>query len=361
MQHPDEGTIHAWLDGALSPEESASLEAHAATCAECSAAIAEARGLIAASTRIVSALDIVPGGVIPSRKQVARPWYASTQLRAAAAVIFVAGASFLLVRDRGSESLSDVAQRVMTEQAPAAVQAEQDVPATTEAATAQPEPERTATANSARREVVAQRKSEVSQGSPGAAGSAAGAAQSATDVAPLPPPAPAPMAAAAPPVAELRDTSRLVKAAVTAAPVVVTGVAASAQKVSSDLRVLGVDSTAGARVTRYRIASGAELTLTEGGEEFTGRGLAARERRFDVARPSAPVPAPVVAESQAAAADASRAQMAAGLPVLTVTWTDPANQRVYTLAGRVSKETLEEVKAKIQEEKRQQPATTGKP
>jgi anti-sigma factor RsiW len=29
MQHPDEGTIHAWLDGALSPEEAARVEAHA--------------------------------------------------------------------------------------------------------------------------------------------------------------------------------------------------------------------------------------------------------------------------------------------------------------------------------------------
>ena len=353
MQHPDEGTIHAWLDGALNPEESASFEAHAASCAECSAAIAEARGLIAASSRIVSALDIVPGGVIPTPKPVARPWYASTQLRAAAAVVFVAGASILLVRDRGSESLSDVAQRVMTEQAPAPVQADEDMAAAGEATPPQQEPRQTATANSGvRREVVAQRKAEGLRTSPGAAGSAAEAAQSATDVAPMAAPAPAPMVAAAPPVAELRDTSRLGKAAVAAAPVVVTGVAATSQKLSSDLRVLGVDSTSGARVTRYRIASGAELTLTEGGNEFTGRGLASGERRFDAARPTAPVPAPPAMERQATGADASRAQLSASLPVLSVTWTDPSNQRVYTLAGRVSKETLEEVKAKIQVEKR---------
>ena len=353
MQHPDEGTIHAWLDGALNSEERASFEAHAASCAECSAAIAEARGLIAASSRIVSALDIVPGGVIPTRKPAARPWYASTQLRAAAAVMFVAGASFLLVRDKGSESLSDVAQRVMTEQAPAPVQADEDMAAAGAATPPQQEPRQTATANSAvRREAVAQRKAEVLRTSPGATGSAVEAAQSATDVAPPAAPAPAPMVAAAPPVAELRDTSRLGKAAVAAAPVVVTGVAATSQKLSSDLRVLGVDSTSGVRVTRYRIASGAELTLTEGGNEFTGRGLASGERRFDAARPTAPVPAPPAMERQATGADASRAQLSASLPVLSVTWTDPSNQRVYTLAGRVSKETLEEVKAKIQVEKR---------
>src|SRR5687767_1793455 len=65
MQHPDEGTIHAWLDGALPPAEASALEAHVAACAECSAAVAEARGMLAAASRILSALDDVPGGVIP--------------------------------------------------------------------------------------------------------------------------------------------------------------------------------------------------------------------------------------------------------------------------------------------------------
>ena len=66
MPHPDEGTIHAWLDGALPAGEAAQLEAHVAGCAECAAAVAEARGLIAASSRILSALDTVPAGVLPA-------------------------------------------------------------------------------------------------------------------------------------------------------------------------------------------------------------------------------------------------------------------------------------------------------
>jgi hypothetical protein len=65
MSHPDEGTIHAWLDRALAPEEAEQLEAHVATCSECQAAVAEARGLIAASSRILGALDNVPSGVVP--------------------------------------------------------------------------------------------------------------------------------------------------------------------------------------------------------------------------------------------------------------------------------------------------------
>ena len=67
MQHLDEGTIHAWLDGALPPLEAEQVAQHAVECATCAAAVAEARGIIAGSARIVSALDDVPGGVIPSR------------------------------------------------------------------------------------------------------------------------------------------------------------------------------------------------------------------------------------------------------------------------------------------------------
>jgi hypothetical protein len=110
MQHPDEGTIHAWLDGALSAGEGRAIEEHATTCAECAAAIAEARGLIAGSSRILAALDAVPGGVLPSAesldalgservKPAARPaWWRSVPLRAAAAIVLVGSVSWLATR-----------------------------------------------------------------------------------------------------------------------------------------------------------------------------------------------------------------------------------------------------------------------
>src|SRR3954465_11758375 len=66
MQHPDEGTIHAWLDGALTADEAVGVEAHVKQCAQCQAAVAEARGFIAASSRILTALDNAPRGVIPA-------------------------------------------------------------------------------------------------------------------------------------------------------------------------------------------------------------------------------------------------------------------------------------------------------
>jgi hypothetical protein len=99
MQHLDEGTIHAWLDGALDTTRSREIEAHVAQCPACSAAVAEARGFVAASSRILTALDDVPGGVVPKRvasppvKVVRRQWRAAPWVSglAAAALLFAVG------------------------------------------------------------------------------------------------------------------------------------------------------------------------------------------------------------------------------------------------------------------------------
>ncbi|HEY4953313.1 MAG TPA: carboxypeptidase-like regulatory domain-containing protein [Gemmatimonadaceae bacterium] len=131
MQHPDEGTIHAWLDGELPEDQANEIAAHANECLECSAMVAEARGLIAASTRILTALDNVPAGVIP--EGAARPpapvrrrrWYDRTDIRAAAALLIVASASYLVVkRDSGaSRETLMVADKVQPAPAPLAAPA----------------------------------------------------------------------------------------------------------------------------------------------------------------------------------------------------------------------------------------------
>jgi hypothetical protein len=84
MQHLDEGTIHAWLDGQLPRDEAQRVEAHVAECRQCADAVAEARGLIAASSRILTALDSVPREVVP--KQAASFRAAEEAARAADAV-----------------------------------------------------------------------------------------------------------------------------------------------------------------------------------------------------------------------------------------------------------------------------------
>ena len=58
--HPDEGTIHAWLDDALSVDDAARVEAHVAECVPCAERVAEARGLIAGASRVLLELDDVP-------------------------------------------------------------------------------------------------------------------------------------------------------------------------------------------------------------------------------------------------------------------------------------------------------------
>jgi Putative zinc-finger len=123
MQHLDEGTIHAWLDGALSAEDSARTEAHVATCATCAEAVAEARGLIAASSRILTALDNVPNvrGARGAKgaKGAGRPflvtWLVRERIAAVAALIVAAGALAVVMSPDGREvALLDNDNRVVS-------------------------------------------------------------------------------------------------------------------------------------------------------------------------------------------------------------------------------------------------------
>jgi len=63
--HPDEGTIHAWLDRQLDATSTATLEAHLQRCDDCAERVAEARGLIAGTSRILASLDDERSGATP--------------------------------------------------------------------------------------------------------------------------------------------------------------------------------------------------------------------------------------------------------------------------------------------------------
>ncbi len=123
-EHLDEGTIHAWLDGALTPDESERVERHAASCAACGEAVAEARGLVAASSRILSSLDDVAAGVIPgtrgrgdqlaalrARREAARPrpWWRRREFAVAASLVLVAGTWSMALRRGVEQSVDGVA------------------------------------------------------------------------------------------------------------------------------------------------------------------------------------------------------------------------------------------------------------
>lgn len=99
MSHPDEGLIHAWLDGELDAAEAARVAALVEADAEWAAAAAEARGLIAASARIVGALDRVPANVVP-KAPLAKPAPRRWAWRAAAVLALMAGSAVVLEREK---------------------------------------------------------------------------------------------------------------------------------------------------------------------------------------------------------------------------------------------------------------------
>ncbi|HRQ77075.1 MAG TPA: hypothetical protein PLY94_00630 [Gemmatimonadaceae bacterium] len=116
MSRPDEGLIHQWLDGECTPEESARIERLVATDADWTAAVAEARGLIAASSRILGALDAVPHAM-PQGSTAAAPAPAQAAgraprggprlrmpvwMRVAAGLVLVAGSAYVL-REQSTE------------------------------------------------------------------------------------------------------------------------------------------------------------------------------------------------------------------------------------------------------------------
>lgn len=101
MSRPDEGLIHTWLDGECSPEEAARIEQLVATDPAWAAAVAEARGLIAASSRIVGALDAVPrampGGSRAAPRQSARPaFHVRPWMGMAAGLALLVGTAYVL-------------------------------------------------------------------------------------------------------------------------------------------------------------------------------------------------------------------------------------------------------------------------
>lgn len=120
MQHLDDGTIHAWLDGALGAAEADHAAEHVAACGACADRVAEARGLIAASSRILSALDDVPANVVPAETRVAaavpsaaavapRPrWWGHRYGRLAAVLAFMVAGTLVITREANRR---DVAAR----------------------------------------------------------------------------------------------------------------------------------------------------------------------------------------------------------------------------------------------------------
>lgn len=375
MQHPDEGVIHTWLDGELPAEEAVALEAHIAECADCAALVAEARGLIAASSRIVSALDIIPGDVIPATIPRKRPWYSSTQLRAAAAVVLVAGASLIVMREQEVPEMQTTMDRaVSADSSPSSAEAAaveppqfsiagksgtarrnqplMTAPTETRAQSNQAASSPMKSATARQSEVKPKQKLDARDESAVAAeakpSAVADAARSRNEperalsgrIVGVQAPAPV----VAPPTADLqqRNLSRLRDSSVRYDPVVVTGVATAsgvvgAARSEAKLRELKSDTTGNIVVTIYELSPGIQVTLKETApQEFAPQRAEAdqlkKEKsgslRANVAPVPAAPPAPVIG------------LRTTGAKTEVITWTNSVTGRVYTLSGPLSKEQL---------------------
>jgi len=359
MQHLDDGMIHAWLDGELPPAEAEQIEAHTRECAECAQRVAEARGLIAASTRILTALDNVPSGVVPAATIPIAParrrrWYDRTDLRAAAAVLFIAGASLVALRAGRSKnaSLETIAR---TESSPlaSAVILDSALPTTAEASKvtetphAKPKPEARRMAESppavslktvpstsnafgsmrATDEVASSKVAE-----------ARAAVQSAT--------------AAAPPQVMQRIAGVAARKSAANEPRALAGVVggvagseavglgrveghvadtAGKAVASASLRVLSTDSTAAARHVVYEVSPGIQVTLAD---SLTS---VAAEKDLKLRDKTVAAPAPAIAPTAV--------MTTAKSPINTISWSDGNHH--YTLSGSLSVRELEAIKPRI--------------
>jgi len=374
MQHLDEGTIHAWLDGALPPEQAARADAHVKECAQCQAAVAEARGFIAASSRILTALDDAPRGVIPAAAPVRRtqPWI----WRIAATVLVVATGTVLLVREKGSErtsasAIADSASRLpQATGAPTAVSSEvaadsavsqgfSQSPAPAPAAAPPAISESPATAQSTR--ITAPRvsanleraaaKQSVSAGSVG--GGAAGASGARRTEAARE------NMNVADQRADAADASRPTLTAPTTAPSPLAGRAfgsVTAVAAESTPREVAVHRSLGKVQTLYEIAPGDTVVLEEQlsvslqSAVVTAAGSVRTQSQPSRAGKTA---APTESQQKAAAAAAPPPPV----PVLeeatvdgrhSISWLDPSTRRVVILSGRHSQEELQKIRERIQ-------------
>jgi hypothetical protein len=335
MQHLDEGTIHSWLDGALSADEAARVEAHVKECPQCAAAVAEARGFIAASSRILTALDNAPRGVIPAAAPARR--INPMVLRIAATVMVVAAGTLVVFRNGVGTTKTEqaavqtaatgsnaVAPEASMRDGGTVTTAEPVAPARTKA---QSGPTTTARALS---KPPAMEKRGVAN-----VEGAVGGQEARSQNVPAAPPAvqtfAQPMSAAAAGAVAMDAATEQPRA----------------------LKVVGTPRTIGAKVTLYEVAPGDTVTLTEpmpvqllqsvvtGVAEQSKAAAAAPMRRADAAAVSAPEPS--------VGARASRVESANA--VTTISWPDPVTGKMLKLSGRMPAARLQEIRIRIERER----------
>jgi len=117
MSHVDDGTLHAYLDGELTPAEAQAVEAHLAQCPDCRGRLEEERALIARAGELLALATPPDRALPPFRSGDVRPprilwWQVRLPVAWAATVLLALGIGTYL----GSWSAAS-RQRVVTDQA----------------------------------------------------------------------------------------------------------------------------------------------------------------------------------------------------------------------------------------------------
>ena len=399
MQHLDEGTIHSWLDGALSADEAARLEAHVKECPQCAAAVAEARGFIAASSRILTALDNAPRGVIP----VAAPKKRVDPIvwRVAATLLVVAAGTLVVFRNGGREARiattsADTSQNAMTAVAPTAPAGDESTRMTAESTPQLRKPGNTARATTIGGLQPNAGPTEKSAAKVGAANTSPPTSRALSALAPRVLDQAEARAPASQPNIAARDDGKVaapgsVVAGNTSTSPGYAGRAAPKPQTLSPIRLRGVNAldTAseqfalklvghprklGVIVTLYEVAPGDTVTFTEPASlqldavvvtgvgtaepvarQSAGKAAAAPAKRASAAASSAPdsqrpaLALEALAPAPSAPVPATRVEIANG--VTTIRWLDPTTGNVLTLSGRMPEARLQQIRISIERER----------
>jgi anti-sigma factor RsiW len=407
MQHLDEGTIHSWLDGALSADEAARAEAHVKECPQCAAAVAEARGFIAASSRILTALDNAPRGVIP----VAAPKKRVDPIvwRVAATLLVVAAGTLVVFKNGGREARiatisADTSQNAFTATnqnastavAPTAPAGDEGTRMTDEPAAPLKKP-----GNSTRGTTIGSLQpnagpTEKSAAKAGAVNTSPPTSRALSALAPRVLDQAEARAPASQPNIAVRDdrkvaapgsvvagnissssgnAGRAAPIPQTLSPIRLRGVnALDTASEQFPLKMVGHPRKLGVMVTLYEVAPGDTVTFTEPvslqldavvvtgvgtaepvARQSAGKAAAAPARRAAAAASSAPdsqraAPAlEALAPAPSAPVPATRVEVANG--VTTISWPDPTTGNVLTLSGRMPEARLQQIRISIERER----------
>ena len=397
MQHLDEGMIHSWLDGALSADEAARVEAHAKECPQCAAAVAEARGFIAASSQILTALDNAPRGVVP----VAAPKKRVDPIvwRVAATLLVVAAGTLVVFRNSGREPQIATTNAGTTPNSVKAVTPMVQDGDETARTAAEHAPSIRQRGNSPQGTAIGRSTGSTEKGATkkGAADILTASPQALSALAPpitYSAEARAPASQTNIPTRENQKVAAPVGGAVagnistssgyagaaaaptpqTLSPIRLRG--ATTLDVASEqfpLKVVGHPRKLGVKVTLYEVAPGDTVTFTEpvslqldavvvtglGTErvasQSAGKAAATPIKRADAAAVSAPdsqrLAAAVGAMPPAPSAPVSAARVEVANGVTTISWPDPTTGNVFALSGRMPEARLEQIKIRIERER----------